>query len=384
MRILYYSNSYGFPTTTFIRNEVNYFNKKHAIKYITQKVYNQNNVPDFVEVISEKETIFQKILGRLRGWDLLFYFGDFRLSRKLRNSVASFKPDIIHCHFFIEALPLLDNINFSNYPVVVHFHGYDATKLLRYAAYNRRLKNILSKPNVSLISCNNNFIIALEKVTGIKLDRSRVVYYGIDLELFQPKNLLRTSTQKIFLQVSSLVAKKGHEYTLQSFAKLLEIEGFEDSLLILTGDGTRKPLLVSLAIELGIQERVVFKGIVNPDQAVELMNQADVFVHHSVTDVNGDMEGIPNAIIEAMAMELPIVSTVHSGIPELVEDGVNGYLCEEKDTTQFVLNMVRAYKLGRVKGNRMKVFESFNMEKHNLTVEEIYQESIRNFELQRS
>lgn len=378
MRILYYSDSYGFPTTTFIRNEVNYFKKHHEIKYISRKVYGNIREYDFVELIPASNSLFQKILARLRSWDILFYHRDFQVSRKLKEAVESFNPDIIHCHFFVEALPLLDNIDFSRYPVVIHFHGYDATKMVRYSAYNRRLKQILSKPNVFVVSCNNNFITTLKRVTGTRLERSKVVYYGIDLDLFHPKKIEREEG-KVFLQVSSLVEKKGHEFTLRAFAELLKISYFSDSVLILTGDGTRMPLLANLVEDLGIKDKVMFKGVVTPTQAVELMNKADVFVHHSITSENGDMEGIPNAIIEAMAMELPIVSTNHSGIPELVEDGVNGFLCNEKDIKQFAFNMSRAYKMGRVKENRTKVFSSFNMIEHNSQIENIYKKLIKSF-----
>jgi colanic acid/amylovoran biosynthesis glycosyltransferase len=84
------------------------------------------------------------------------------------------------------------------------------------------------------------------------------------------------------------------------------------------------------------------------------------------------MEGIPNSLIEAMSMELPVVSTRHSGIPELVEETINGFLVEERDIDDFSQKMYDAVSLNRLPRNREKVRQSFEMNLHNIKLNEFY------------
>ena len=93
---------------------------------------------------------------------------------------------------------------------------------------------------------------------------------------------------------------------------------------------------------------------------------------------NGDEEGIPNAIMEAMAMKLPILSTFHAGIPELVEHGVNGLLCEEKDIDSLATQMLEIQSWGKLDKNRQKIIDEFNYESHNKKLLEFYNQVIMN------
>ena len=97
-----------------------------------------------------------------------------------------------------------------------------------------------------------------------------------------------------------------------------------------------------------------------------------------VTAENGDQEGIPNAIIEAMAMQLPILSSIHSGIPEAVDHGVNGLLCKENDIDTFAKHMkeIENYKLLSL--NRERVIKQFSLCKHLEKINEVYNSLIKN------
>ena len=83
-------------------------------------------------------------------------------------------------------------------------------------------------------------------------------------------------------------------------------------------------------------------------------------------------EGIPNAIMEAMAMELPVISTWHAGIPELVEDGVNGYLIEERNVEAYAKRMLDILHWKRIPANRFKIIEKFSIESHYKELTNIY------------
>ncbi len=159
---------------------------------------------------------------------------------------------------------------------------------------------------------------------------------------------------------------------MKAFAKFLSAQELKNFKLILTGDGKRKDLLVELSEELNIQKYVEFVGFVSPAEAKELMQEADIFVHHSITTENGDQEGIPNALMEAMAMELPVLSTYHSGIPELVIDGTNGYLVQEKDVDSYALRMADIISWKQMKANRDTIAEEFEIGKHIAKLEAFY------------
>jgi glycosyltransferase involved in cell wall biosynthesis len=370
MKVLFFSHNYGAPTTTFIRNEFDFLIERANCKYLCTEITNNMNNPNVHVIPFDYTKIVSKINWRLWEMDFACNFYSRSYSKKVNEFLEEFSPDIIHCHFANEALMLLDNIDIDKYKIVVHFHGYDASQILRKKSYVRKLQKIFSHENVFAISCNEYFINSLieKEIPG---DRFFVLKYGIDVDLF--KSTDETSNgRKVFLQISSFVEKKGHEFTLKAFAKFIKESDKKNFSLVFTGEGELEKHLKEMADNLGITDYVSFTGLVTPSEAVKLLNKADVFLHHSVTSGTGDQEGIPNAIIEAMAMELPILSTYHSGIPELVENSVNGYLVEERDVVNYAIKMKEVLTMGRLPKNREKIIKHHNKERHNQDLLKIY------------
>jgi len=124
---------------------------------------------------------------------------------------------------------------------------------------------------------------------------------------------------------------KGIEYALRAMALVLETH--EDARFCVVGDGDLKGILGELARELGIQNRVQFTGPLTNREALEHVSRATGFLLPSVIADDGDRDGIPTAIIEAMYLRTPAISTTVSGIPELIEDGVNGWLVPPGDVS---------------------------------------------------
>jgi colanic acid/amylovoran biosynthesis glycosyltransferase len=100
--------------------------------------------------------------------------------------------------------------------------------------------------------------------------------------------------------------------------------------LVIAGSGPLEAELRERAVELGVAEQVEFTGFLDQDELARLLAAAHIFLHPSET-VGGDVEGVPNGLLEAMARGLPVVATRHGGIPEAIEDGVDGLLCAEGD-----------------------------------------------------
>lgn len=372
MKVLFYSHNYGASTTTFIRNEFTYLVNKIDCKYLCQDIANNADNPNVHVIPYKQNKLIEKINWGLWQYDIACKFRSREYSKKISSFLDEFSPDIIHCHFAYEALFLLDNIDVTKYKIILHFHGYDASQMVKKKSYVKRLKEFMALPNVSAISCNEYFIDTLAQF-GIDRSKFTLLRYGIDINLFNPlSDKLNGRQEKKFLQISSLAEKKGHEFTLQAFAKLIHDSAKKNFSLTLTGDGDRRKKLEKLSHDLGVEEYVKFIGTVSPDKAVSLLGESDVFLHHSVTGSNGDKEGIPNAIMEAMAMELPVVSTYHSGIPELVEDGVNGYLVKEFDVAGYAQKMQAALEMGSLPQNREKINKFYNKESHNEILLNIY------------
>ena len=97
------------------------------------------------------------------------------------------------------------------------------------------------------------------------------------------------------------------------------------------GDGPLRPGIVELSESLGVRDRFEFTGWLANHEVADAMGEADLFVAPSVTAADGDMEGMPLVIAEAMATGLPVIGTRHSGIPEAVRAGENGRLLDERD-----------------------------------------------------
>jgi glycosyltransferase involved in cell wall biosynthesis len=175
------------------------------------------------------------------------------------------------------------------------------------------------------------------------LNNYSIVNYGIPLDDF--KYVERTSVKKkvdngeklTLLQVSNFVEKKGHFYTVSAFKELLNF--YSNAQLILAGDGYLKGEIQELVNNLGLTKKVIFPGAVDHNQVSIFMSKADLFLHHSITSSQGDKEGIPNVIMEAMSTGLPCISTKHAGIPELIKDEDNGFLVAERDISSYVGKM---------------------------------------------
>jgi len=379
MRILLFSDLFCEDTTTFIYNEVTGLTARgHDVFYLCTERINEKKFP--FEPVAEIPYYVNPLLRKLR-WYLEIYdqhltFKNGIYSHKITKVIEEFKPDIIHCHFGYQALKLLDNYDYNKVPVVVTFHGYDATFKFNRKSYVQSInKHVQSENMYVFLACDffrKNFL-----KNNIPLDKATVLYCGIDIELFKRTNYGYDRKPFNFVQVSSFHTKKGHTITVQAFKKMLEAHPEFDCRLVFGGEGDHMEETRDLARELGIEDKVMFMGLVTPGQAKELLENGHCFVHHSITSETGDSEACTNSIMEAMAMELPVISTWHGGIPEMVEDGVHGYLVNEKDVEMYAQRMWDIKDWGYRKQNRDHIKNKFELGIHITNLEDQFREIIR-------
>jgi glycosyltransferase involved in cell wall biosynthesis len=158
-------------------------------------------------------------------------------------------------------------------------------------------------------------------------DLCRVVHCGIDAEKFN--SVSRQPEPGRIVCVCRLSPKKGLDVAIRACAKLRDNN--VKFLFEIAGDGPQRLALEELIERLNLADYVKLLGARPNDQLTELFSRASVFLMPCVKTPDGDMDGIPVAMMEAMACEVPVVSTAISGIPELVEDGITGRLAPEKD-----------------------------------------------------
>ncbi|MDQ0458003.1 glycosyltransferase [Rhizobium paknamense] len=174
---------------------------------------------------------------------------------------------------------------------------------------------------------------------GASPDKVEVHHMGIDVEQIPFRWRDRQGDILQLISVCRLAEKKGIEFSLRALGQLTTARPELDWRYTIIGDGPLRGELEKLSADLGIAERVQFLGS-QPHKVVKnWLARAHVFVLPSVTAQNGDVEGIPVALMEAMAAGLTVVSTRHSGIPELIEHGVGGFLSPERDVEALAANL---------------------------------------------
>src|SRR5439155_2709817 len=177
------------------------------------------------------------------------------------------------------------------------------------------------------------------------------------------------------LQAGRLIEKKGLKTTLRAFAKFRK--EFPAARLTIAGEGPQLDELQSLAHELQIVDAVDFPGFVSQEGLRELFYSSHIFLHPSETGRDGNQEGIPNSMLEAMATGLPVFATRHGGIPEAVEHKISGILIEERDYESLgdalidcAKDSVRLAAMGRAASE--SVAKNFNQAEQTRRLEGIY------------
>ncbi len=365
LKILLFVETFSNPTETFVYNQVVGLAEQHEVEVVCwerKKVVGMDY--DRVHTFPHGRSFWlEKWRNLLRRFDVSLRFYDRDFAQGLAHFCQTFRPDLIHCHFGIQALIFLDHWPDKNIPIFITFHGYDASQQLQQsAAYRKHLRQVLAQDHIHCLFVSQALYQKLAQ-WQIPVAHAEVLYLGIDPHFFHRSSPTPEDTFR-FLQVSSFTEKKGQEYTLRAFKLFRERFPQIAVELVLGGEGPLRPTMQDLAKNLGIQDVVRFPGLLQREQVRTWMEKARVFVHHSVEAKDGNTEGLPTVILEAMAMELPILATRHSGIPEAVTDGVHGFLVAEKDMEAMAERMGLLLDWSLLPTNRTTILEHFSQERH--------------------
>jgi colanic acid/amylovoran biosynthesis glycosyltransferase len=369
--VLVYAEPLLAPSMTFVRSQAEALTS--FLPYYISPRYLRNGLPLPAErvIVMHSARSGSSRLGevafKLFGFAPLFV-------RRLRK----LNPVLLHAQFGpmgLRALPLAHRLGI---PLVVSFQGYDATvtddhiKKSEYysaRAYLRRRKVL--ECGASLLIAVSNFIRDSLLRQGFAGEKIVVHYCGVDTKLFRPDAGVKR--EPVVLYTGRLAEKKGCKYLIRAMAQVQEeYPGWE---LVVIGDGELRTSLEALAREK--LRRYRFLGTQPPDVVRHWMNRAQVFCAPSVVSQCGDAEGLPNVLMEAQSMGLPVVSTAAGGMLEAVAQGKTGLLVREQDDQELaeaLLHLLRNEPLRRQMGDagRERMCAEFNLEIQTRKLEILY------------
>ncbi|MBD2344565.1 colanic acid biosynthesis glycosyltransferase WcaL [Anabaena subtropica] len=324
--------------------------------------------------------------GSLKTWR-------FFISGKYDKEVATIKTfyriaalledgsyDIIHCQFGTLAPIALAyrEAGIISGRLITTFRGVDISKYVQDNGINV-YEQLFNEGDFFLANCQ----FFGERAINLGCNPHKLVVHGSGLDCskftFKPRYFPVDGKVKI-ATTGRLVEKKGIEYAIRAVARIAEFYPNIEYKII--GDGDLKEQLEELIAELNISHVVKLLGWKQQTEIVEILDNSHIFIAPSVTATDGNQDAPVNTLKEAMAMGLPVISTRHGGIPELVEDGVSGYLVPERDVEAIADKLIYLIEHPELwenmgKAGRRRVEEKYDMNKLNDELVEIYQQMLK-------
>ena len=236
--------------------------------------------------------------------------------------------DVVHAHWLI---PQGIVQSFFKKPYIVTGHGGDVVSLN---------KGIMRKLKVRCLKKARHVTVVSEYLKGrvqelVPEIEPEVISMGVDTRKFgrqyRVENYFGQGDKRVVLFVGRLAEKKGVAYLIEAMKQI-------DALLVIVGNGPLRKTLEEQAEQVG-KDRIRFLGEKTHEELKKIYASADIFVAPSVTAKDGDQEGLGLVLLEAMASGLPVVASKSGGITQIIKDGENGLLCEEKCVWQLAENI---------------------------------------------
>lgn len=368
---------------TFIPAQVEHYSTYRGVYVGTTRTTQAALIP------AEKSIVLSDFVVSPAAWKTAFKLAGV-IHPGWLNALKTLSPRLIHAHFGLDgvfALPLAQRLQI---PLIVTYHGYFATAdiqlhpNLTFASsffkrrgqffrelYARRRDRLFQNAHCGIAV--SDFIRSQLIAKGYPADKIKVHYIGIDVEQFIPN--LTVKREPVVLFVGRLVEKKGCQYLIQAMSQVQAV--MPEVELVVIGNGPLKSTLEALA--KNTLKRYRFLGV-QPSTAVrEWMNRASVLCAPSVTTTTGESEGLPIVVLEAMAMQLPVVSSFHAGIPEAIAHTETGFLSPEKDWQSLAQNILillqnRALQNQFAIAARNRIEQQFNLKHNTAKLEDCYSE----------
>lgn len=315
-------------------------------------------------------------------------YGQQAKSLLLASIVAKFSKslnfDVILAHFGFNGVTAnqLRELGVLEGKIATIFHGYEVSSEQALLQHQKNYQALFKQTELMLPISE----LWQRKLIELGCAKNKITVHrmGVDLTHFQyslePKSIELSSLEPQNLNVFTVARfteKKGLKYAIKAMA-ILKQEAKVKFHYTLAGFGELAGELQQLVVDLNLSDQISFVGEVNSAQVKLYMKSADVFLQPSITAKNGDMEGVPVAIMEAMAMGTVVVSTFHSGIPELITHKNHGFLaqeCDENELAQYLTLVALDEKLSKAiaVNARKRIEEVGNIDQLNKDLVKLFQ-----------
>ena len=297
------------------------------------------------------------------------------LSAHYAGLVKELKIDCLHaCYGTTPATIALLTSWLSEVPYSFTCHAYDIflpNRLLALKLKEARFMTTISQFNRRYV---------MQHYEGVEAEKVKVVYLGVDIDEWKmPDERSARSAMPKVLCVAQMLPCKGQIYLVQACAILRE-RGFHFNCTIV-GEGIMREALESEIKERNLSGMVTLTGALKQEEIVAHLCGADFFCLPCIVDDEGYHDGIPVALMEAMAMGLPTISTAVSGIPELIEHGRSGLLVQQRDAEAIACAMENLFKQPKLretigKGGRARIEQGFNLQQSALNMAELFRSAV--------
>lgn len=249
------------------------------------------------------------------------------------------KAQLIHAHFGPNGFYALKLKRRLGIPLITSFYGYDMSRLSKQEKWKRRYNTLFQESDLCLVE--GPYMKSRLCDLGCPEDKVKIQRIAIPLEKipFRYRKSKKRGEKVILVFSGRFVEKKGLIYALEAIRKVREkYKEFEFRII---GDGPLRPNIEEFIDTHQMKDYVRMLGFLNYQNYLDEMRKGDIFVHPSVTASNGSSEGgAPTTILEAQAMGMPIVSTYHADIPNVVVPGESALLSNERDWATLAQNIV--------------------------------------------
>ena len=272
------------------------------------------------------------------------------------QSLKTHHIDVVLAEYGTTSAEITDACKYAKIPLIAHFHGRDSSHYNVLKSYREKYQRMFDYA-FSVIAVSHEME---KRLMALGCPKDKLVYAPcVPEDSFFKEEALLTKPQFVF--VGRFTDKKAPYAMLLAFKRV--VEEYANARLLMIGDGDLFNSTKNMAKILGLSNKVEFLGRQSTDKIIEKMKESLAYVQHSIMTDDGDMEGTPVAVMEASAMGLPVISTIHAGIPDVVVDGETGLLCKELDVDKMASDMLRllrdkdfAVYLGRNGKQRMKKY----------------------------
>lgn len=368
MNIALFSPSQNAYSETFIQNHKNGFEGDVFFYYGGFVPTNLEGVGKLKHSRIDEAIFFvRRLIGKEINYDLLD-------SKTLIRSLKKNKIDVIYAEYGTTGAEVIGICKEANVPLIVNFHGADSSVKSILSDYKYKYSELFDFAKAIIVVS----VDMKNRLMGIGCPENKITYIAN-----APSNhffeIQPTYQEDSFVTIGRFVDKKAPYYTILAFKKVLE--QFPIAKLYMIGQGPLFEVCHNIIAQDKLKDSIIMKGVQSHSDIAELYTRVKGFVQHSITSLSGDVEGMPVAVLEASAAALPVISTRHAGIPDVIIENETGFLVDEHDVESMAAYMIKileeeglAQKMG--KAGRKNIKENFNLDMHITAINGVIRESI--------